>query len=148
MRSVCREPTKLGTNLDYPPPQAAPRNAEYSRSPPPSFHYTVRSRSLQPLPVGFVPPRSPNLDFGRCVQRAQRRTSRSAPKVEPLSAKQQTHMSYISEFEQELKSKLNSTEGEKSIVRWISEKVLESYRNGIKAGQKGQQVIRDGKSRR
>jgi hypothetical protein len=57
-------------------------------------------------------------------------------------------MSYINEFEQELKSKLNSTEGEESIVRWVSEKVLESYRNGIKAGQKGQQVIRDGKSRR
>jgi hypothetical protein len=57
-------------------------------------------------------------------------------------------MSYITEFEQELKSKLKSTEGEESIVRWVSEKVLESYRNGIKAGQKGQQVIRDGKSRR
>jgi hypothetical protein len=56
-------------------------------------------------------------------------------------------MSYLNEFEQELKSKLNSAEGEEAIIRWISEKVLESYRNGIKAGQKGTQVIRDGKSR-
>jgi hypothetical protein len=57
-------------------------------------------------------------------------------------------MSYITEFEQELKAKLNSAEGDEAIIRWISEKVLESYRNGIKAGQKGRQVIRDGKSRR
>jgi hypothetical protein len=57
-------------------------------------------------------------------------------------------MSYINEFEQELKAKLNGAEGEDEIVRWVSEKVLESYRNGIKAGQKGVQVIRDGKSRR
>ena len=57
-------------------------------------------------------------------------------------------MSYITEFEVELTAKLNSAEGEGAIIRWISEKVLESYRNGIKAGQKGTQVIRDGKSRR
>jgi hypothetical protein len=57
-------------------------------------------------------------------------------------------MSYLNEFEQELKAKLNSAEGEEAIIRWISEKVLESYRNGIKAGQKGRQIIRDGKSRR
>jgi len=35
-----------------------------------------------------------------------------------------------------------------AIVRWVSEKVLESYRNGITAGQKGAQVIRHGQSRR
>ena len=57
-------------------------------------------------------------------------------------------MSYITEFEQELSKKLTSSETGESIVRWVSEKVLESYRNGIKAGQKGTQVIRDGKSRR
>jgi hypothetical protein len=57
-------------------------------------------------------------------------------------------MSYLNEFEQELKAKLQSAEGEEAIIRWISEKVLESYRNGIKAGQTGRQVIRDGKSRR
>ena len=34
------------------------------------------------------------------------------------------------------------------VVRWVSEKVLESYRNGITAGQKGATVIRKGESRR
>jgi hypothetical protein len=57
-------------------------------------------------------------------------------------------MSYIDEFEEELLAKLQSGENDSGIVHWVSEKVLESYRNGIKAGQKGQQVIRDGKSRR
>jgi len=57
-------------------------------------------------------------------------------------------MTYIKEFEQELVKKLQSTEDTASIVRWISEKVLESYKNGITAGQKGAQVIRKGQSRR
>ena len=57
-------------------------------------------------------------------------------------------MTYIEQFEAELVKKLNSNEDEASVVRWISEKVLESYRNGITAGQKGTQVIRKGKSRR
>jgi len=56
--------------------------------------------------------------------------------------------SYIEQFEQELIAKLNGNEDEGTIVRWVSEKVLESYRNGITAGQKGVQVIRKGKSRR
>ena len=58
-------------------------------------------------------------------------------------------MSYIQEFEQELVQKLEGgTEGTAEIVRWVSEKVLESYRNGIKAGEKGTTVKRQGKSRR
>jgi hypothetical protein len=57
-------------------------------------------------------------------------------------------MSYITDFESELTAKLESNDGTESIVRWISEKILESYRNGITAGQKGVQVIRKGKSRR
>lgn len=57
-------------------------------------------------------------------------------------------MTYIQQFEAELLKKLNGTEEEASIVRWVSEKVLESYRNGITAGQKGVQVIRKGQSRR
>ena len=59
-----------------------------------------------------------------------------------------TTMSYIKDFEIELTKKLESEEETASIVRWISEKVLESYRNGITAGQKGVQVIRKGESRR
>jgi hypothetical protein len=58
-------------------------------------------------------------------------------------------MSFITDFESELTTKLDSpTEDTASIVRWISEKVLESYKNGITAGQKGAQVIRKGESRR
>ena len=57
-------------------------------------------------------------------------------------------MSYITEFEAELSKRLLSNETTETIVRWISEKVLESYRNGITAGQKGVQVIRKGKRMR
>jgi hypothetical protein len=57
-------------------------------------------------------------------------------------------MSYIEQFEAELVKKLQGAEDSAAIVRWVSEKVLESYRNGITAGQKGAQVIRKGTSRR
>ena len=58
-------------------------------------------------------------------------------------------MSYIESFEEELTAKIESgTESTAEIVRWVSEKVLESYRNGITAGQKGAQVKRQGVSRR
>ena len=56
--------------------------------------------------------------------------------------------SYIEQFESELAKKLTSSETGEAIVRWVSEKVLESYRNGITAGQKGATVIRKGESRR
>ena len=59
-----------------------------------------------------------------------------------------TSMSYITDFESELTAKLESAEDTASIVKWISEKVLQSYKNGITAGQKGAQVIRKGESRR
>ena len=57
-------------------------------------------------------------------------------------------MTYIEQFEQELAQKLNGAEDTATIIRWITEKVLESYRNGITAGQKGAKVIRKGQSRR
>ena len=58
-------------------------------------------------------------------------------------------MSYIETFETELMQKLETgTESTAELVRWVSEKVLESYRNGITAGQKGAQVKRQGMSRR
>ena len=57
-------------------------------------------------------------------------------------------MSYIENFAKELTEKLESAEDTASIVRWISEKVLESYKNGITAGQNGAQVKRKGESRR
>lgn len=57
-------------------------------------------------------------------------------------------MTYIQEFEAELAKRLNGPEDEATIIRWVSEKVLESYRNGITAGQKGGTVKRQGQSRR
>jgi hypothetical protein len=57
-------------------------------------------------------------------------------------------MTFIQEFEAELAKKLEGPNSTAEIVRWASEKVLQSYRNGITAGQEGKQVIRKGKSRR
>jgi len=58
-------------------------------------------------------------------------------------------MSYLETFEAELARKLDTgTEDTAAIVRFVSEKVLESYRNGITAGQNGAKVIRPGASRR
>ena len=54
----------------------------------------------------------------------------------------------ISQFETELLKKLDGAEDTAIIEILISEKVLESYRNGITAGQKGAQVIREDESRR
>src|ERR1017187_6724157 len=86
-----------------------------------------------------------SLDSGWCVKSAGRRTSRNALKVERInSLNNLTSMSYITDFEAQLLAKLNGKEDEATVVRWISEKVLESYRNGITAGQKGAQVIRQG----
>jgi hypothetical protein len=57
-------------------------------------------------------------------------------------------MTYIQQFEAELLKKLQGTDDEATIVRWASERVLESYRNGITAGQKGKKVIRQGESKK
>lgn len=57
-------------------------------------------------------------------------------------------MSYIDQFEAELAKRLDGAEDTATLIRWISEKVLESYRNGVTAGQNGTQVFRKGKSRR
>jgi len=56
-------------------------------------------------------------------------------------------MSYMQEFEAELKAKLQASPDDASLIKWVSEKVPESYKNGIRAGQKGTKIIRDGKSR-
>ena len=57
-------------------------------------------------------------------------------------------MSYIKEFENELMKRLNSSQTGEEVIRWVSERILESYRNGIAAGQKGATVKRKGESRR
>jgi hypothetical protein len=94
-----------------------------------SFHYTVHS-----------------------VAGASRaRTANEPPrtKVELYEPTNKTSMTYIEAFDADLAAKLESgTETTEEIVRWVSEKVLESYRNGITAGQKGATVKRQGQSRR
>jgi hypothetical protein len=57
-------------------------------------------------------------------------------------------MTYIQEFEAELQKKLEGSSDTTTIIRWVSEKVLASYKNGIAAGRKGATVIRKGQSRR
>ena len=57
-------------------------------------------------------------------------------------------MSYIKEFENELMKRLNSSQTGEEVIRWVSERILESYKNGIAAGQKGANVKRKGESRR
>jgi hypothetical protein len=55
--------------------------------------------------------------------------------------------SYIEQFEQELIAKLNGKEDNAAVVRWVAEKVLESYKHGIATGQKKATVSRKGESR-
>lgn len=57
-------------------------------------------------------------------------------------------MTYLEQFEQELVQKLRENEDTAAIVRWASERLLQSYKNGITAGRKGATVIRKGQSRR
>jgi hypothetical protein len=57
-------------------------------------------------------------------------------------------MSFITDFETEFTRKLLSSEKSEDIVRWVSEKILASYKNGITAGRKGDTVKRQGESRR
>ncbi len=58
-------------------------------------------------------------------------------------------MTFIEQFEADLARRIESaTDSTADIVRWASETVLESYRNGITAGQKGATVKRHGQSRR
>src|SRR5262245_45104916 len=95
--------------------------------PSPSLHFITRSRSLQPGPVGFVPPRSSNLDYACHSESAGVVMDETAVKV-ALIANVKTTMSFIKEFEVELKKKFESSESSEAIVRWISEKVLESYK--------------------
>ena len=46
-------------------------------------------------------------------------------------------MGYIQEFEAELASKLKAETDTEALVRWVSGKVLESYRNGQVARKNG-----------
>lgn len=58
-------------------------------------------------------------------------------------------MTFIEQFERALTRMLDSGSADTAeIVRWASEKILESYRNGITAGLQGATVKRPGASRR
>jgi hypothetical protein len=56
-------------------------------------------------------------------------------------------MTFIKEFETELGRKLLNELNGDAIVRWASGKVLESYHNGIKAGESGEHLKKVGKKR-
>jgi len=95
-----------------------------------------------PVKVGGTPLTTDGASRARCGLTP-------VPTGRTLSTNLQTFMSYIEQFEAELARRLESgDEDSRSIVRWVSEKILESYRNGITAGQKGTQVKRQGQSRR
>jgi hypothetical protein len=57
-------------------------------------------------------------------------------------------MSYIEEFELQFRNRLEEADDTDTLVRWVSERILESYRNGITAAENGAKVIRKGESRR
>jgi len=57
-------------------------------------------------------------------------------------------MKFLATLEAEFLQELRGPATAEELARWVSEKVLQSYRNGIKAGQNGEVVKRDGKSRR
>jgi hypothetical protein len=70
---------------DYTTQKRSPTPRHRSRSPPPSLHFTVRSRSFQPIPVEGVPPRSntPVTSDGHS-ESAERFTSRHSKPPCPL----------------------------------------------------------------
>ena len=55
-------------------------------------------------------------------------------------------MNYIEQFESELTKKLEGPEHTATIVEWLSQKVVESYKNGLAAGRKRVTVNRQGKN--
>ena len=57
-------------------------------------------------------------------------------------------MTYLEQFEAELAQRIESAEDTASIVRWVVEQRLQSYRAGIRAGQNGAVIKRNGTSRR
>lgn len=57
-------------------------------------------------------------------------------------------MTFLEQFETELAKRIESAEDTASIVRWVVEKQLASYRAGIRAGQNGAVIKRNGQSRR
>jgi len=49
-------------------------------------------------------------------------------------------MTYLEKFEAEFIKKFDGDQSLESIAKWVSGKLLESYKNGITAGRKGETV--------
>lgn len=106
---------------------------------PPSFHFTSRSRRLR-----FA--RHALTTAGASRVRAANEPHRRS---RLLALNSHTFMTFIEQFERALARMLDSGSADTAdIVRWASEKILESYRNGITAGLQGATVKRPGVSRR
>jgi hypothetical protein len=57
-------------------------------------------------------------------------------------------MTFIEKFERDMAGFLELDDSDsEAIIRWASERILQSYKNGIEAGRKGATVIRKGQSR-
>ena len=108
---------------------ATPQSARWFVSPPPSLHFTIRSRSFQPPKV-----RSRSKAFHRArptltadaIPRVRAAHDRHAQRSNIISQLQTYNVIHrtvrAGAFE-----KLKAAEDEAAIVRWVSEKVLESY---------------------
>ena len=46
-------------------------------------------------------------------------------------------MSYMDDFERDLVNVLENAPDQKTVVQFVKNKLLESYRNGVSAGKKG-----------
>lgn len=55
-------------------------------------------------------------------------------------------MSYMSKLEDELRMKLLRGDGADDIVKWVSEKILASFKNGLKAKPREQKPLADQQS--
>lgn len=49
-------------------------------------------------------------------------------------------MTYLEKFEAEFIKKVDGDQSLESIAKWVAGKLLESYKNGITVGQKGEMV--------
>src|SRR5947209_6377724 len=96
----------LPSGFDLGPDRPAPPVSPPRRSPLPSLHCTVRSRSLC------------SLDY-RPVRREGEAPPDATHKGRTLSANFNNEMTYIKQFEAELVQKLESAEDTTDIVRWV-----------------------------
>ena len=72
------------------------------------------------------------LDSPRCAKDTARRTRLRQVERCGVTAKHYTTMTYIRDLERELKALLNEGD-EAKVIRYVKEKALESYRNGLEA---------------